>query len=276
MNQNIQTVSACKIPTDDVLFIALEIGEHILRSGGEITRAEDTITRICRAYGATHVDVTAIFSMIVLTVDFNESRITCTRRLKSSVSTNLSRLSKLNELSRSICAELPEKNEVVKKMSEISSANVIRLPIFLIGNILAAFGFAIFFSDLKNGFSGDIILGIASDAMLTGLIAIPLCFIFLWMDKVQTSPLVSKFAICFIGGVAALFAERLIPICHADIIMIGNIMNVIPGVAMTNAFRDLFGGEIMSGLFRLCSVIIDAIVIAAGYAVAILLFGGIA
>ena len=56
--------------------------------------------------------------------------------------------------------------------------------------------------------------------------------------------------------------------------MIGNIMNFIPGVAMTNSFRDLFGGEIMSGLFRLCSVIIDAIVIAAGYAVAILLLGG--
>lgn len=276
MDQNIQTLNACKIPTDDVLFIALELGEHILRSGGEITRAEDTITRICRAYGATHVDVTAIFSMIALTVDFNETRSTCTRRLKSSTSTNLNRLAKLNELSRAICAELPQKDEVVEKMRKISSASSTKISLYILGNILAAFGFAAFFSDLKNGFSGEVVLGIAADAMLAGLIALPLCLILLWLDKIQTSPLVSKFAVCFLGGVAALLIERIIPICHADIIMIGNIMNVIPGVAMTNAFRDLFGGEIMSGLFRLCSVIIDAIVIAAGYAVAILIFGGVA
>lgn len=276
MEQNVNIASAPAIPSDDVLYIALELGEHILKSGGEITRAEDTITRICRAYGATHVDVTAIFSMIVLTVDFSETRITCTRRLKRSVSTNLSRLAKLNELSRSICAELPDKNTVVKKMNGIVSANTVKLPLFVIGNVLSSLGFAIFFSNMSGGFTKNVILSIVADALLAGIVALPLCLIFLSLDKVQTSPLVSKFAVCFLGGVAALLLEKLFPICHADIIMIGNIMNVIPGVAMTNAFRDLFGGEIMSGLFRLCSVIIDAIVIAAGYAVAILLLGGVA
>lgn len=276
MDQNTHAVASCSIPTDDVLFIALELGEHILRSGGEITRAEDTITRICKAYGATHVDVTAIFSMIVLTVDFHEARSTCTRRLKNSSSTNLNRLAKLNDLSRTICATLPDKDTVVKKMSEISSHTVIKLPIYMIGNMLAALGFAIFFSNLKNGFSGDVILGIAADAVMSGLIALPLCLIYMWMDKTQISPIISKFAVCFIGGMSALLIERAMPICSANIIMIGNIMNFIPGVAMTNSFRDLFGGEIMSGLFRLCSVIIDAIVIAAGYAVAILILGGVA
>lgn len=276
MDQNTQIINPSAIPTDDVLFIALELGEHILRSGGEITRAEDTITRICKAYGATHVDVTAIFSMIVLTVDFNESRRTCTRRLKSSTSTNLNRLAKLNELSRTICAERPEKAEVVKRMAEIASDTVIKLPIFIIGNVLAALGFAIFFSDLTNGFSGNVILSMIANALLSGFIALPLCFFSIWMDKLHTNPIVSKFAVCLVGGVAALLLGRAFPICSANIIMIGNIMNFIPGVAMTNAFRDLFGGEIMSGLFRLCSVIIDAIVIAAGYAVAILIFGGVA
>jgi uncharacterized membrane protein YjjP (DUF1212 family) len=56
--------------------------------------------------------------------------------------------------------------------------------------------------------------------------------------------------------------------------MIGNIMSFIPGVAMTNSFRDLFGGDIMSGIFRLCTALIDAVAIAVGYAVAILILGG--
>ena len=57
-------------------------------------------------------------------------------------------------------------------------------------------------------------------------------------------------------------------------IMIGDIMNVIPGVLLTNSFRDLFSGDIMSGFFRMCTAVLDAAAIACGYAVAILFFGG--
>ena len=274
--QNNTTVSDTQsIRTDDILFIALEIGEHILRCGGEISRAEDTIIRICRAYGATHVDVTAILSMIVLTVDFNDSRNTCTRRIRQAISPNLDKLTKINDLSRTICAEKPDKNEVVAKMAEISRSSKKSFNRFIIGNVLAALGFAIFFSDLNSAFTGETVLAIAADAILAGLLAIPLCIISTWLEKSQISSIVSKFTVCFIGGVCAMLLGKALPICHTDIIMIGNIMNFIPGVAMTNSFRDLFGGDIMSGLFRLCSVIIDAIAIAMGYAVAILIFGGV-
>ena len=274
MEQIKENVSEPTVLGDDVLFIALELGEHILRSGGEISRAEDTITRICKAYGALHVDVTAILSMIVLTVDFNDTRITCTRRITSSVSPNLNRLSKLNDLSRTVCATLPTKKEVIAKMVKIFKTSIISMPVFVIGSALAALGFAIFFSDFSQGFALDKILAILVDALLAGAIAMPLCILSNRLDRSRTSPIVSKFIVCFLGGVCAMLLGQVIPICHPDIIMIGNIMNFIPGVAMTNSFRDLFGGEIMSGLFRLCFVIIDAIAIAAGYAVAILLIGG--
>lgn len=274
MEQVNENVSAKKTTVEDVLFISLELGEHILRSGGEISRAEDTITRICKAYGANHVDVTAILSMIVLTVDFDDARSTCTRRITSSVSPNLNKLSKLNDLSRTICATLPTKKEVVAKMKRISETSIITMPIFILGNVLAALGFAIFFSDFSHGFELNTILAILCDAALAGILSIPLCLLGNRLDRSQTSPIVSKFTVCFLGGVSAILLGKVIPFCHYDIIMIGNIMNFIPGVAMTNSFRDLFGGEIMSGLFRLCSVIIDAIVIATGYAVAILILGG--
>ena len=275
MNENAQTVASQIISPDDVLFIALELGEHILRSGGEIGRAEDTITRICKAYGATHVDVTAILSMIVLTVDFHDSRSTCTRRIKCAPATNLDRLAKINMLSRKICAELPSKKEVIASMGEINRSSVIRMPRFIIGNMLAAFGFAVFFSSFTADFNLQSALIVLCDGLISGALAIPLCLIAYYMDKSRINSLVSRFAVCFLGGAAAMLICHALPFCHADKIMIGNVMNFIPGVAMTNSFRDLFGGDIMSGLFRLCSVIIDAIVVAAGYAVAILLLGSI-
>jgi len=45
-------------------------------------------------------------------------------------------------------------------------------------------------------------------------------------------------------------------------------------VLLANSFRDLFSGDIMSGFFRMCTAILDAVAIACGYAVAILLLGG--
>ena len=77
------------------------------------------------------------------------------------------------------------------------------------------------------------------------------------------------------GGVLAVLVDRLGIGCNADKIMIGDIMNVIPGVLLANSFRDLFGGDIMSGFFRMCTALLDAVGIAIGYAVAILTLGGI-
>ncbi len=274
MEQNIETSSSPAIPADDVLFIALELGEHILLCGGEINRAEDTIRRICKAYGATHVDVTVIWSMIALTVDFNDKRSTCTRRITSSTATNLDKLSRLNNLSRTICTALPEKAEVKKRMADIAESSRIKKLKFIIGSIIGAFGFAVFFSDFSNGVTPEILLWALADALAAGIIALPMCLVADLLSKTKTNPIITKVIVCFLGGMAAMLFGRAVPFLHADKIMIGNIMNYIPGVGMTNAFRDLFGGDTMSGLFRLCTVLIDAVAIAAGYAVAILIFGG--
>ncbi|MBQ7381094.1 MAG: threonine/serine exporter family protein, partial [Clostridia bacterium] len=49
---------------DDLLRLALDVGEGMLKNGGEISRVEDTVERICRAYGAEHVEVFTIISVI--------------------------------------------------------------------------------------------------------------------------------------------------------------------------------------------------------------------
>ena len=38
---------------DDIVCAALDVGEHILKNGGEIHTVEDTIERICNALGIT-------------------------------------------------------------------------------------------------------------------------------------------------------------------------------------------------------------------------------
>lgn len=260
---------------EDAVFIALELGENILKCGGEISRTEETVSRICYAYGAASVDVIAILSTIIVTAEFDGESITSTRRLTDYGSNNLGRLAGFNDLSRRICKETPSKEECLKRISSILAATEVSLVKYVVGSMLTSLGFAMFFGDFSAGVTWALIGGLALDGALSGLLALFLGLIIRGLAGTKFGGLVTKFIVCFTGGILAMLIGRIIPICHVDKIMIGNIMNVVPGVAMTNAFRDMLGGDIMSGMFRLCSAVIDAVAIAAGYAAAILLLGGI-
>ena len=50
----------------------LDMGALLLDCGAEISRVEETIVRMGRAYGARHVDVFAIPSIISLTMEFTD------------------------------------------------------------------------------------------------------------------------------------------------------------------------------------------------------------
>ena len=50
------------------LYYAMTIGEQLLSCGAEVGRVEDTIRRICMAYGASRADVFSITSSIVTTI----------------------------------------------------------------------------------------------------------------------------------------------------------------------------------------------------------------
>ena len=248
---------------DDAVFIAITLGEHIMRSGGEISRAEDTVRRVCYAYGAKKVDVIAILSVIVLSAEFDGGIVNASRRITEIGSHNLGRLSRLNDLSRRICREKPSKEEFLEKMQKIDEKSRVAIPVRIAGGIGAAIGFTVFFG------------GGWLDALFSGLIAIPMTLLMLWLVGTKLNNIIAKFIVCLIGGSLAVLVDKMGLGCNADKIMIGNIMNVISGVLLTNSFRDLFGGDVMSGFFRMCIAVIDAMGIALGYAVAIITLGGI-
>ena len=58
-------------------------------------------------------------------------------------------------------------------------------------------------------------------------------------------------------------------------IIIGNIMLLIPGIALTNSLRDMISGDIMSGMLRFLDAVLVAAAIAAGYILAGQLLGGV-
>ena len=83
-------------------------------------------------------------------------------------------------------------------------------------------------------------------------------------------------AVCSaLSGFFAIMFARLGLADNADMIMIGDIMLIIPGLMLINSMREMLCGDVMSGLMRFLESIIVALAIACGFAVPILLMKGV-
>lgn len=78
-----------------------------------------------------------------------------------------------------------------------------------------------------------------------------------------------------VAGFVDVGLKRLFPFLNVDAVIIGNVMLLIPGFGLTNGARDLLGGDIVSGLLRLSEAILVSIAVAAGFAIPLLVLGGV-
>ncbi len=247
---------------DFILSKALDIGESILRCGGEPHRIEDTITRICMSYGAHCTDVFALPSLVVAGVKLPDGSVSSQVRRVYRTSNNMYRLDVLNNLSRDVCSgkvSLEDVDEVIDKTMKSKPFN---RYIVLLGGILAAGGFAVFFG------------GTFMDALAAGIAGLIVSALNLHKLKFGNQMLYTV-AVSFVGALTGLIVFSLGLGDNLDMIMIGTIMLVIPGLSFGNAVRDLLFGDTVSGLIQFVQAIMVAVMVAFGFIVAIKVFGGV-
>ena len=78
----------------------------------------------------------------------------------------------------------------------------------------------------------------------------------------------------FVGGALSELCAHF-GLCHnMDMVIIGTIMLLIPGLTIGTSVRDMLCGDIVTGSIRFIQSLLLACVIAFGYGVAMLLVGG--
>ncbi len=247
---------------DYILCKALDIGENLLKCGGEPHRIEDTVTRICSAYGAVHTDVFALPSLVMAGVRMADGTTASQVRRVYKTANNMYRLDKINNLSRGICNGQVALDDIDKEIDAITNSKPFNRFFALFGGMLAAGGFAVFFG-------GNIYDGLA--AAIAGLLVSALN-----LHKIKFgSHMLYTIVVSFIGALAGLTVHKLGLGDNLDMIMIGTIMLVIPGLSFGNAVRDLLFGDTVSGIIQLVQAIITAVMVAFGFITAIMVFGGI-
>ena len=245
-----------------VVRFALKVGEHLQINGGEVSRVEDTIQRICRAYGAARVDVFAITSVIVVTAIWSGGVvITQSRRVKG-MEKNTTRIEAINSISREVCANPIPVKEAHKKLDAAIEKGSLTKRRFLIGSLIATTSFAAFFG-------GD-----WKDVLVAFFVTFLIVFSQFASSYLGGNHILANVMCCFFASTAATL------ICFwtgasLDMVMAGCIMVLIPGISMTSAIENLILGDTLSGLLGLMEAMITALALAGGFMMSQMVIGDI-
>lgn len=243
------------------LSCAMEAGELLLMYGAEAGRVEDTVQRMCRAYGFAHTDVFTITSGIVTTAWTADGQsYTESRRIRERM-TNLGRIDRVNTLSRRFCAgsmALPALREELRRVRCAPPGPAWLEPLLYMGISCAL---SVFFG------------GTAADGAASALSGLVLYAMIRMGTGLQMNNLLQTVLSSAVTAAAVLVLVRAGLGTHADKIMIGNIMLVIPGIQLTSSLRDMINGDTISGLLNLSEAVLKAISVALGFSL-VLLAGG--
>jgi uncharacterized membrane protein YjjP (DUF1212 family) len=139
-------------------------------SGAETYRVEESVKRICAAYGL-EARVYAIPHSLIITIMIPGQRPITQLCRMDHLGTDLEAVERFSNLSRRICAEKPDWEEALRWLAVSNRTQKhYGLPTFLLGNILVSVGFCLFFGGSWLDTIGSGLCG-----LLLGLLSRLLC-----------------------------------------------------------------------------------------------------
>lgn len=237
----------------DVFPYMLDIGEAMLASGADVHTVESTLTRMGKAYGAYKMNTLVITAVIIVTVTLpDDVEKTLSRRIADEGTTDFDRLEALSDLCED-CIEHPiPAKEIRSRLGRIMGKKMPNLFLYL-GGAMSAGGFAVFFG------------GTLIDGVVSAVIALIVCAALKYFRPITPNTIVFNYVTALLTGLVICLAAKVIFQLSIDMAIIGVIMLLIPGVAMTNATRDMLSGDTISGVMRFVESLLWATALALGF-----------
>lgn len=246
--------------TKEILTLAIEIGDSMLKNGAEIYRVQDTIIHILKAYDIQEFDVYVLSNGIFASANEDKEDACSMIRHVPLGAVNLARVAALNQLARDICTH---RCSLIDSWTRLDECNQIvpysRRTIVLFAGIGAA-GFCYLFG------------GQVLDCLFAFLVGIlEQCLLFAFSRNRLSNVLSNVFASIFVTICSILIMLTGLPVLQ-DKIVIGGIMLLVPGIAFTTAIRDYYNGDYLSGTIHLIDALLTAFCIAVGVFISILAY----
>ena len=236
---------------EQLLKISALSGKILLESGAEIHRTEDTICRICEAYGVEEASAFVIPTGMFLSFTADGESYSRIMRMRGS-SLNLERINRVNDISRRCVRQPMPFEEIMAELLQIQQTRNYRpLYVTLAGGFIAMF-FTPFFG------------GSLPDALAAFPVGMLTQFLVQKCEQAQINFIVRIIMTSVLLTAAALLLHQFGLIRNTDSVIIGSLMLLVPGLAITNAVRDSIGGDLLAGIIRAIEACLIAIAIALG------------
>ena len=248
---------------DDLEYLSLvnDIGYLLLRSNSEIFRVEESIEKLCLAYGFKDIEVFAIPTYYTLSLTLTDGSTYAKSMRSRHNKVNLDTLYEVNNIIRSLCSHQIDLYDARKRIDALKSSANNHL-ITCSGYMISSFMFTAFFN-------GEFI-----DCIIASLIGLALYLCIYFQDLLQINSIAKTLFSSMLIALLALFFQSIGSIQLIDSVIVGTLMLLVPGIAITNSLRDVIGGDYVSGLSRMIEALLIAATIAIGVGIVFMVIGG--
>jgi len=244
----------------DLADLVLLAGQVILENGGETSRVEETMVRMALAGGGQAADVFAIPQGIFCTI--NEGLQTHTRVVRiHNRGFNLAKVLEVNRISRQLSAGVLTVEAAYNELLKVE-----RLPrryptgIRLLAGTIGSASF----SYLLGAHVGSVFV-----AGMTGLLVM---VVMEYMQEKEVLYFISLAIAGIMTAVANLIVKWFWPAAEVDLAIIGSIMVLAPGLAITTSVRDALFEDLVSASIRGVEAFGVALSIASGVGAVLTLY----
>ena len=246
--------------TRRILDMVMEAGKILLANGAEIARVEETMVRMAKAFGVDSARFAVMGKAIFVTGEGDDGREQYAKIEHIPVSSvNFEKIVAVNQLSRDI-----EQGKYTLDQTEAELARIRALkgrPLWL-RTIVCGIGSACFCGVLGGGWLESAVVLIIS------------ALIYLCMEKLvmlRVSKAISNLLASALATLLCLLCYRIGFGQQLSYMVVGSIIPLVPGIAMTNGIRDMTGEDYISGTVRMLDAVLVFMCIAIGVGVTLML-----
>lgn len=243
----------------EITEVALQAGHILLENGAEIFRVEETIERICGHYGLLSGNAFVLSNGIFMTSGGEKENFYAKVQHIPVSGTHLDKVAAVNQLSREIEQGKYTPQEAAEVLERIRQMPEKRKGVQILASGIGSAAFCYLFG------------GTVLDALVAFCAGVVL-YAYVLNLSVHLSRIVGN----ILGGaLVTLFCSM----AHGfgfgqnmNYMIIGSIMPLIPGVAFTNAIREMADADYISGTVRMMDALVGFLSIAIGVGAGTALF----
>jgi len=241
------------------LILALFAGEIMMKSGAEVYRVEDTIDRICRACKIDYVECFATPTGLFVSLDSgtgDSDMHTFVKRIRGT-RIDLEKISLVNAFSRVFTTTDLSIEDGFEQLRAIKARPGYSEWLRVVATVLVG----VFFCPIYKG-------GVLDMVMAGGISAVSY-LISCGVARLKFPDFLRILISCAGAAGLVLLAAVLGMSDSVSPVLIAATTIFLPGVAITNAARDLISGDMVSGVARLAEALLAAVAIAGGVGVGV-------